>query len=177
MQVDQEYRYLDTEQDRRALLDEMAQVRQAVIAVADMIPEEQQYTPRYHDWSLAAMMGHLMLMDSLNLWLVQLALMGVRLRVPMDQVDGLNALMARVFRQRVVGSSVKGIDRRLRHLEDFILNLPLDKFTQQVYYPPKRKYLTVERAIQDMFLHHWQEHLETMLSVEGIEDPRNTSAG
>lgn len=176
MEVEPNYRYLDSEQDRQALVDDMAQVRQAVIAVARMVPEDQHFTPRYHDWSLAAMLGHLMLMDSLNMWLIQSALLGLRLQISMDQVDRLNGLLARVFRQRVVESSIKGIEQKEKRLADFILQLPVDKFTQQVYYPPRRKFLTVERGIQDVFLFHWQEHLETMLAVEGIEDPRNTSA-
>jgi hypothetical protein len=74
-----------------------------------------------------------------------------------------------IFRQRVLKTTISGIQKKQDILTDFINNLPIDKFTTQVYYPPMRKYLTVEQAIQVLFLHHWQDHLQTMLDVEGLQ--------
>lgn len=174
MSFDQSLRYLDSENDRRQLLDEFRQVRRAVISMTETVPEDKWYEPRYHNWSLAAMLGHLQMMDNLNLWLIQLALVGVRPPVPITLVNQWNDTMARVFQRRVVKTTVKGIQKQEKVLEDFIMNLPIDKFTAQVYYPPLNKYLTIEQALQVMFLHHWQNHLQTMLDVEGIQ-PRDTS--
>ena len=176
MDSNQTYRYLDTEEDRRALLEDMHQVRKAVIATARMVPEELWYTPRYHEWSLGAMLGHLMLMDTFNLWLVQAGLLSLRPQVPSGTLDQFNDWMAKIFQKRVVASSIKNIERKEKKLDEFILQLPIDKFTNQIYYPPTGESLTIERAVQTLFVHHWQEHLQTMLDVEGIQDPRDTSA-
>ena len=48
------------------------------------------------------------------------------------------------------------------------MQLPIDRYTREVYHPPSGSYLTVERALQQYFLFHWQEHLQTMQRVEGI---------
>jgi hypothetical protein len=175
--MEQTYRYLDTEADRRELLDELREVRQAVIATARSVPEDQWYTPRYHDWSLAAMLGHLMLMDTVNLWWIQLALLKISPRPPASLLDQFNALMAQVFQKRVIETTIMDIERKEKKVDEFILNLPIERFTNLVCYPTTGEMLTVERAVQTLFLHHWQEHLKTMLDVEGIENPRDTSAG
>ncbi|MBZ0299114.1 MAG: hypothetical protein K8J31_05205 [Anaerolineae bacterium] len=175
MSFDQSFRFLDTESDRRRLIEDIRLVRRAVISMTETVPEEKWYEPRYHDWSLAAMLGHLQMMDHLNMWLVQLALVGMRPPIAMSLIDGLNDTMARVFQRRVVATTVRGIDQHEKVLEDFIMGLALDKFTMQVFYPPVNKYLTIEQALQVLFLHHWQDHLQTMLDVEGIQ-PRDTSA-
>lgn len=174
MSFDQSFRFLDSEDDRRRLLEDIRVVRRAVISMTETVPEEQWYAPRYHDWSLAAMLGHLQMMDHLNLWLVKMALVGMRPPISSTVVDGLNDLMAQVFRRRVVATTIRGIEKQEKVLEDFIMGLPLDKFTVQVFYPPANKYLTIEQALQVLFLHHWQNHLQTMLDVEGIQ-PRDTS--
>jgi hypothetical protein len=169
MTFDQSYRYLDSEADRQALIAEMQSVRQAVIDMTETVPEAQWYEPRYHGWSLAAMLGHLQLMDNAHMLLIQLALVGVRFPLSMTVVDRFNDTVSGIFRQRVLKTTISGIQKKQDILTDFINNLPIDKFTTQVYYPPMRKYLTVEQAIQVLFLHHWQDHLQTMLDVEGLQ--------
>lgn len=178
MSFEPTFRFLDSEADRHSLLEDMRQVRRAAVQMSDLVPEDKWYEPRYHNWSLAAMMGHLQMMDSLNLLLIQLALVGVRLPISMNLVDNLNNFMAQVFRQRVLKTTIRGIETKGKVLEDFILQVPIDKFTMQVFYPPMNKYLTIEQALQVMFLHHWQQHLQTMLDVEGIQHqpPHDTSA-
>lgn len=171
---DQTYRYLDTENDRQRLLEDIREVRQAVVQMAEHVPEDQWYEPRYHGWSLAAMLGHLQFMDSANMLLIQAGLLGISIPIPAQTLDGFNNFLGRIFQKRIVKTSVEGIQRRQAALEDFILRLPIDKFTRQVYYPPTGKSLTVEQAVQTLFLHHWQDHLQTMMEVEGIQ-PRDSS--
>jgi hypothetical protein len=73
-----------------------------------------------------------------------------------------------VFRNRVVETTIRGIQQNEKRIADFILHLPMDKFTAQVYHIPTNRYLTVEQALQALFLHHWQGHLQSMREVEGI---------
>ena len=173
------FRYLDSETDREKLLEDIRQVRREVINMTEIVPEDKWYEPRYHGWSLAAMLGHLQSMDNINMWLVQLALVGVRLPIPINVVDGFNDTMAQVFRRRLVETTVRGIETKEEVVTQFILSLPIDKFTMQVFHPPMGKYLTIEQALQVFFLHHWQEHLQTMRNIEDIqhEPPLDTSAG
>jgi predicted phosphohydrolase len=176
MSFEQSFRYLDSEADRQRLLEDIRQVRRAVISMTETVPEDKWYEPRYHGWSLAAMLGHLQTMDNFNMLLIQLALVGVRLPISSSLVDSLNDTMARVFQRRLVSTTVRGIETKETVIEKFIRDLPIEKFTLQVFYPPMNKYLTIEQALQVLFLHHWQGHLQTMLDVEGIQ-PRDTSAG
>ena len=173
--LEQDYRYLDSEADRRLLMADIREVRRAVLQMTDVVPEAKWYEPRYHDWSLAAMLGHLQFMDSINLLLVKMALLNIRLPVPASAVNQLNDTLSRVFQRRVVEASVRGIKSHETVIEDFVMTLPIDKFTRQVFYPPEGKTLTVEQAIQVLFLFHWRHHLETMREVEGIQ-PRDTSS-
>ena len=174
MSFDQSFRFLDSEADRRQLVDEIRQIRRAVISMTETVPEEKWYEARYHGWSLAAMLGHLQTMDNLNLLLIQLALVGINPPISIDWVDMFNDRMARVFQKRVISTTIRGIEKKERGLESFIMRLPIDKFSKQVFYPPYNRYLTIEQALQVLFLHHWQNHLQTMLAVEGIQ-PRDTS--
>lgn len=174
MSFDQSFRYLDSEADRRQLMDDIRQIRRVVISMTETVPEEKWYEPRYHGWSLAAMLAHLQMMDNLNLLLIQAALLGINPPIPKDWVDYFNDRMARVFQKRLVATTIRGIEKKERGLESFIVRLPIDKFSKQLFYPPYNRYLTIEQALQVLFLHHWQNHLQTMLDVEGIQ-PRDTS--
>ncbi len=166
--LDPTYRYLDTQEDREALIKDIQQVRQEVLRMSEVVPEEQWYEPRYHGWSLAAMLGHLQLMDRLNMWLIQAALVGLRPAISMTLLNQFNDFMARIYQRRLMEASLRGLERRQRLIEDFIMRLPIERFTAQVFHPPSNKYLTVEQALQMLFLYHWQEHLKTMREVEGM---------
>jgi hypothetical protein len=176
--IDQTYRYLDTAEDREALLKDMQRVRQDVLKMCEIVPEDQWYAPRYHNWSLASMLGHLQLMDTLGLWLIQLALLGLRIPIPDTMLHSFNEMMAGVYRNRLIAASRRGIEQREKALADFILSLPVDKFTVQVFYPAMNRYMTVEQAIQALFLHHWEEHLRTMRQAEGLsyEPPQDSAS-
>ena len=166
--INQTYRYLDTQEDREALLADMRAVRREVIAMREIVPESEWYAPRYHGWSLAAMLGHLQTVDTVSLWQIQLALIGFRPVISLSMVNQFNNALARVYQQRVIATSVRGIEKREKTLANFILTLPIDKFTVQVYHAPSAKFLTVEQAMQQLFLHHWQDHLRTMREAEGL---------
>ncbi len=172
------YRYLDTLEDRQQLAQDVAQVRAAVLAVVDQIPEYEHYLPRYHGWSPAAMLGHLNTVDNLARWQIQAALLGIHPRVSMGLINRMNGLMAKVYRTRLVTTSTRNIQRNERRIIDLIMRLPMQQYSKSVYYAPFEMYTTVERVLQDYFVYHWQEHLQTMHIVEGIPlppEPRSDS--
>ncbi|MBK8023597.1 MAG: hypothetical protein IPK19_19720 [Chloroflexi bacterium] len=160
-------RYLDGEAERQALVADIHEVRQQVIAFARTVPQEEWYEPRYHGWSLAAMLAHLHLMDSIAMLQIKLALLGFRVGVSASQLNTFNDACARFFRRRVLTTTLEGIDRQERQIAEFILRLPMSRFTRTIHYPPTGESLTVERAIQQYFLFHWQHHLSTLLGRNG----------
>lgn len=167
-QLNRNYIYLDSDAERRQLVDDIARVRRTVMQLVEVVPEGQWYQPRYHGWSLAAMLAHLHLTDNLCLLDIQLALIGFRPPIPSTLWDRFNDVTTRIFRQRVVETTVRGIQKNEKRVADFILRLPVSKFSKVVYDPPRDRYLTVEQALQEFFLYHWHEHLKTMREVEGI---------
>lgn len=167
-EVNFSYRYLDTDADRRSLVAAIQRVRRQVLELAGRVPRDRWYEPRYHGWSLAAMLGHLQLMDSLSLALLKMALVGFRPPVPAALLDSLNNVMASVYRRRLVETTVKGIQKQERAIAQFIMELPIERYTVQVYYPSANRYLTIEQAVQALFLLHWESHYQTMAQAEGI---------
>ncbi len=175
--VKREYRFLDSDDDRRALVADLRRVRREVINLARQTPEARWYEPRYHGWSLAAMLGHLQMMDALSLRLIQLALVGIRIPVSEGTLNLFNDVMARVFQKRVVATTLRGLERGEDRLADFIMRLPMDRFSRMVYDPAISAYLTVEQAVQELFLYHWQDHLQTLRRAEDMfyEPPARSS--
>jgi hypothetical protein len=172
-----EFRFLDTEAERQQLVDDIRRVRQSVVQLAESIPQERWYEPRYHGWSLGALLAHLHTIDNAALWGIKLALLGVHPPVSLPALDAFNDFTARIFQRRVVPTTIRGIQRSEDRIIDLILTLPLDRFTREIYYPPSASYLTIEQALQQLFLYHWQEHLQTMQRVEGIYyEPPTSSA-
>ncbi|MBL8165342.1 MAG: hypothetical protein JNJ61_25390 [Anaerolineae bacterium] len=163
-----EYRYLDSDDDRRALIEDIRQVRRDVLRMLEIVPKDKWYEPRYHGISLAAMLGHLQLMDSVTLWMMQLALIGVRLPGSAGLVNRFNDFMGRVFRQRVIETTVKGIQTKETALISFVEKLPVEQFSKLVYHPVIEQYLTVEQAVQEFFLFHWREHLASIRAVDDV---------
>lgn len=173
--IKREYRFLDGEADRQALVEDIRRVRREVLRLADLVPEARWYEPRYHGWSLAAMLGHLHLSDNLTILNIQMGLIGLTVPVSSGVWNRMNAFTARVFKGRIVETTVRGIQKNEARIAKFILQLPVDKFSRRVYDPPIDRYLTVEQAVQEFFLFHWQDHLRTMHIAEGIyiEPPEN----
>ncbi|MCK6579278.1 MAG: DinB family protein [Anaerolineae bacterium] len=167
---DSRIRYLDGDAERRALIADIQAVRRQVIAFAQGVPQEAWYEPRYHGWSLAAMLAHLHLMDNLTLMQIKLALIGIGIGFTAGQLNRFNDACARWFQRRLVTTTLRGIEKNERRIADFILNLPIDRFTRTVYFPPTGERLTVERAMQQYFLFHWQHHLATLTEPPGGDD-------
>jgi hypothetical protein len=157
-----EYAILDDDAARQQLIDRITETRNAVREIAQEMPQEQWYTPRYHGWSLAAMLGHLQWVDFLSKRVIQLGLMGITVPIPSSAWNEINTFMAGVFRRRVVETSLRSIEKNDAKIAAFIRNVPLKKFRQQVFIPPLDKTLTVEQAVQELFLYHWQDHLATL---------------
>jgi hypothetical protein len=177
-QLETTYIYLDGEEERQQLIEAIRQVRREVLAIVEATPEDQCYEVRYHGWSLAAMLGHLNLMDNLYMLLISLALLGVRFPVPPEIQDGFNNFIAGIFRRRLIGASMRGAQVNEAKIADFINRLPVEKFTQQVYSVESKQYTTVERAVQEYFLFHWRNHLRTLRASEVLqqEPPESTDS-
>ena len=161
------FRYLDGDQERRDLVADIRRVRRAVIQMAENMPDERRYEPRYQGLTLAALLAHLHVSDRMTMIGIQLALFGLppfHVRV----LDPFNELTARLFKHRVIESTLGDIRRNERHIADFILSLPIEKFSKPVYDPEHDVTLTVEQTLQESFLFHWQEHFAAMQRVEGI---------
>ncbi len=172
------YVFLDDENDRKRFLERVHAIRQDVIELIQRIPQEKWYESRYHGWSLGAMVAHLNLVDNFSLLSIKLALVGVRPAVSMPMIDQINGLTASLFRNRLVQTSVKSVYANEQRIADFLLQLPISKFSTQIYDPPLGKLITIEQYIQERFLFHWQRHLSTMQQVEGFqprERPDNAS--
>jgi hypothetical protein len=167
-ELKRDYRYLDGEAERLALIEDIKQVRRDVLRVADLVPKDKHHEPRYHGWSLGAMLGHLQLMDNLSMWVIELGILGVRVPVSAPLVDSFNDWMAGIYRGRVVETTIRGIQKKEKGIEEFVMRVPVDKFTRLVYHPILQVDLTVEQALQEVFLYHWREHLETMRKVDDM---------
>lgn len=175
MNQEMQYIYLDSEVERQQLIDAMHAVRQDVAALARSIPEDEWYTPRYHGWSLAAMLGHLNFSDNISLLLIKAALLGFKPTFSKQTVDRLNHFTTRLFQKRVVSTSLVGMDKNMARLSDFIMTLPMDRFSLKVYHPMRAQHLTIEKALQDFFLFHWQQHLAEMRETENALAGRSTT--
>ncbi|MCU0499169.1 MAG: hypothetical protein MUF87_17590 [Anaerolineae bacterium] len=162
------YIYLDGDEERQQLIGQIAKVRLDVLRVVENVPADLWYTPRYHNWSLGAMLGHLNLADRLSLWLIQAALLRIRPRIPLSLVNQANDFMANVYRNRLIDASKRDMQRNEKRITTLIQHLPEDKLALGVYHPALGIETTVERALQDLYVYHWIEHLHTMQSVEGL---------
>lgn len=169
-------RYLDGEAERLALIEDIRQVRQTVIDFADDTPQEQWYEPRYHGWTLAAMLSHLHNADNVALMQMKLALVGIHITLSLGMLNRINDFAARFFRARLVPTTIKDLRKNEKRIADFILYLPMDRFTREINYPPTGEMMTIERAVQQYFLFHWQHHLKTLQNGEGVsyEPPLDT---
>jgi hypothetical protein len=68
-----EFRFLDTEEERKELLEDIHRVRLAVIEMAEASPADRHYEPL--PWVVvAAMLTHLHLMDHIAMWQIKPAL-------------------------------------------------------------------------------------------------------
>lgn len=172
-QPTRDWRYLDTEADRHALIADIRRVRAAVAAWAAHIPIDKHTEPRYHGWSLCAMLAHLQMVDTFALLQIQLALIGIAPPLSIRLVNRVNDISARFFRQRSAAATLSAMAKQETRITNLILQLPLDRISRSVWHPPSHAYLTVERAFQAYYLFHWGEHLATLRKVDGQMHPPN----
>jgi hypothetical protein len=123
-----DYIFLDGTEEREILIARIAAVRRAVGQVVKSVPEDLWYTPRYHGWSPAAMLGHLNLRDNLSLLLLRSTLLGLRFKLSASQLDQLNNFSTRLFQKRLVASSLRSMERNQDRIADFVMHLPINKF-------------------------------------------------
>src|SRR5664279_1904660 len=107
-EVSREFRYLDTEAERQDLVVDIRHVRQQVIQLAESVPVERHYEPRYHGWSLAAMLAHLNTIDNFAMFAIKLSLLGLHPPLSPNALDQFNDLTARVFHRRLVPTTIRG---------------------------------------------------------------------
>lgn len=170
------YIFLDGEEERAALVTRIAHTRRAVRYIVGSVPEDLWYTPRYHGWSLAAMLGHLNLGDNLSMLLLRSALLGLRFRMSTRRLDRINNMSTRLFQKRLVASSLSSMERNQERIAEFVRTLPMSKFSLEVYNPRTQAMTTVERGLQEFFVFHWEEHLTTLRQVEGIQPPAHSDS-
>ncbi len=162
------FRYLDGSTERQELVADIRRVRRSVITQAEAVPAERHFEPRYHGWSLAALLAHLNTIDTVALMGIRLALLGIHPPFSLKRLDQFNDFTARMYQRRLVASSIRSAHNNEQRIASLILTLPIDRFTREIYYPPGSIYLTVEQALQQYFLFHWQDHLQEMQRSEGI---------
>ena len=163
-----DYRFLDEEADRRQLIARMTEVREAVIAMRSVVPEARWYVARHEGWSLAATLGHLQWMDRLHLLQVQLAIWNLPFPLSAHGWQRITAWQCRVFRRRLLRSSIDGIRAALVDQQRFLLALSVADFSKRLTYAPTGQTLTVEQAVQEFLLFHWQDRLRALRVAEGL---------
>lgn len=171
MNLNAKYTFLDTDEDRQQIITEMMAVRTAVREVAATIPEAEWYTPRYHDWSLAAMLAHLNVADNFAMLTLRMALVGLHPRLGQGKLNRLNDLSSRIFKARLLPSTLRSMEKNEARIADFIRHVPMNRLSRMLYHPVVGP-LTVEHAIQEYFLYHWKGHLQTMLETENMGQTR-----
>lgn len=172
MNLNAKYTFLDTDEDRQQLIAEIAAVRAAVREMAATIPESEWYTPRYHGWSLAAMLAHLNVADNFAMLTLRLALVGIHPRLGMGKLNWWNDFSSRIFKARLVPSTLQSMSKNEARIADFIQHVPMNRLSRTLYHPVVGA-LTVEHGIQEYFLYHWKGHLQTMREAEDLTQTRS----
>ena len=74
----------------------------------------------------------------------------------------------RIFRRRLLRSSVDGIRAALPDQESFVLQLSVEDFSKRLTYAPTGQTLTVEQAVQEFLLFYWRDQLRALRIAEGL---------
>lgn len=162
--------YLDGDLERQELIDRVHAARDAVISIANQVPEDEHFRPRYGDDSLAVMLANLQLFDRAALWFVKAASNGYAIRPPGHLLNSTQALLSRLFQRRIVSVTVAGIRKTEADVCEFIRTVPIDKLSADVLHPGRSAPYTVEQAMQAYFVWHWQTQLTIMQAVDGVAD-------
>jgi hypothetical protein len=167
------YRSLAFDSNRQALAADIKKVRQEVLRLIELVPKAKRYEVRYHGWSPGAMLSHLHFMDNATLCLMRVAEQGIVLPLPRSALNLFNNNLARLFKRMDIEKTVRQIQSNEARLIAFVLHLPARQFVRKVYAPCLESYLTLEEAVQEFLLIHWQGHLQTMREVDdkGFYEP------
>lgn len=161
--------YLDGDEERQLLTDQIDAVRQQVIQLALQVPEQHHYVAaRYGEHSLATLLVHLWLFDSASLFLVRAAANNKPLRINPLWVRAAHRAALHFYRRRLVGSSIKSIQRQQQQIVGFVRSVSIDVLHRDVYDPYQKAPYTVERALQAYYVHYWQRQLQRMQQVEDV---------
>lgn len=170
------YHNLHDAADKAAFIQAVRKIRRDLLRVADSVPPDQWHSPRYHDWSLATMLGHLQVTDTLAHWVMRASLSGIRLPLPLRVINGFNDLMAPLLGKRVVSATRQRLESNEAWIVDFIMQLPPEKLDTPVYSVLHQRFIPLEQGVQLYYLFHWHDHYRTMRQVDGIfyEPPNST---
>ncbi|MEL6148323.1 MAG: hypothetical protein AAFV33_11585 [Chloroflexota bacterium] len=166
--MDEQFIYLDGADEREQVIERLREVRQAVLNIADQLPESHHYSPRYNGQSLAVMLARLHMFDRTMLWMIRAASNGYPLRIPRGAVGFVDAVARWTFQKRLVEVTMRGVRKQEQEIIEFVRTVPLDALSKDVPHPGKKDVYTVERAIQVFFIHHWEQQLMLMQQVDGV---------
>lgn len=175
--LNQNYIFLDSQEERQELVARIKQVRHAVRGIIESLPEEQWYEPRYNGLSPAALLGHLNFSDNMGILLIKLAMLGLRPATSHAMLHRVNRVTTRLFSRRLVPISLQSLESNQERITALILEMPMEKFTVQVWNPARQHFTTLEKGLQEFLLHHWQHHLSEMHDVEGITPSQRSDSG
>ncbi len=167
------YLSLESDENKRTLVADMKRIRQDALRLVQLVPKDNWYEPRYHGWSLAAMMSHLHSMDNLTISGMQAAMRGVSVPLPKSALNMFNTVMSRIYKTRDVETTLLDIQKNEARLIAFVLRLTPDQFRRKMHDPWLESYLTIEEAVQEFFFIHWEGHLQTVRDAEdkGFYEP------
>jgi len=160
--------YLDGDEERQQLIEQIHAVREEVISIAQRVPEPEQFAPRYRGRSLAVMLARLVVYDTATLWLIRAASNGYAVRVSPRLIHTADRIISWFSQRRIISSSIGAIRRKETEITQFVEKVPLEVLSRDVIYPGKKSPYTVEKALQVCFLHHWQRELALMQQADSV---------
>ncbi|MFW5748443.1 MAG: DinB family protein [Chloroflexota bacterium] len=160
--------YLDGPAERRQVVRQISALRQHMREFTASIPSEQWYEPRYDGLTLAAILGHLNFSDNMGLMLLKMAQLGLRPATSERMLKRVNRLTIFLFRRRLIQASLQGMAHNQNRIIDYVLSLPIDQMSKSVWNPARQHFTTIEKGLQEFFIHHWQHHLAQIEAVEGM---------
>jgi hypothetical protein len=163
--------YFDGPEERETVIRQIQEIRAEVQQIAEQVPEQHHFLPRYGGRSLAVTLVHLQFFDMAALWFVQASANlrdDAKLHPPRALVRSADRIVLQFFKRRRVATTLKDIQKKEGEICDYIREVPLELLHKDVCHPGRREPYTVEKALQVYFVHYWQRHLALMRQVEGV---------
>lgn len=162
------FRNLEDPAEKEQFIHSVRKVRRNVLQTAQSVPPDQWYTPRYHDWSVAGMLGHLHLIDTLAKRMIQASMIGIAPPLPLGIINRFNDLLAPMLKTRNLEKTQQSILDNEAPIIAFIQEISPSKFDKRIYSVLHGGYITLEQGVQLYYLFHWHGHYQTMRQVDGI---------